>query len=289
VKNVKLSPTVDLKKVAVRTAGFAGADLANLVNEAALLAARRDKNAVDMLDFDEAIDRLIAGLEKKRVMTTKEREIVAYHESGHAIVAASLPGTDPVHKISIVARGFGALGYTMQAPTEDRYLMQRRDLMNQLAMLLGGRSAEEIALGEVSTGAQNDLQRATDIARAMVTEWGMSERVGAINFDAGRRNRFLDVPQPAERGPYSEETARLIDEEVKRIVTEAHNDARRILIEKRDLLEKVTRRLLDKEVMEGDELRAILEGRPLDDEVDQGDASSTTETATAAPSTQSTA
>jgi cell division protease FtsH len=289
VKNVKLSPTVDLKKVAVRTAGFAGADLANLVNEAALLAARRDKNAVDMLDFDEAIDRLIAGLEKKRVMTTKEREIVAYHESGHAIVAASLPGTDPVHKISIVARGFGALGYTMQAPTEDRYLMQRRDLMNQLAMLLGGRSAEEIALGEISTGAQNDLQRATDIARAMVTEWGMSERVGAINFDAGRRSRFLDVPQAAERGPYSEETARLIDEEVKQIVSEAHNDARRILMEKRHLLEKVTRRLLDKEVMEGDELRAILEGRPLDDEVGQSEASSTTKAATAAPSTQSTA
>ena len=149
-----------------------------------------------MRDFDEAIDRLIAGLEKKRVMSTKEREIVAYHESGHAIVASSLPGTDPVHKISIVARGFGALGYTMQTPTEDRYLMQRRDLMNQLAMLLGGRSAEEIALGEISTGAQNDLQRATDIARSMVTEWGMSERLGAVNLDPGKRSRFLDVPQP---------------------------------------------------------------------------------------------
>jgi cell division protease FtsH len=291
VKNVKLSPTVDLKKVAVRTAGFAGADLANLVNEAALLAARRDKNAVDMLDFDEAIDRLIAGLEKKRVMSIKEREIVAYHESGHAIVAASLPGTDPVHKISIVARGFGALGYTMQAPTEDRYLMQRRDLMNQLAMLLGGRSAEEIALGEISTGAQNDLQRATDIARAMVTEWGMSDRVGAINFDAGRRNRFLDVPQPAERGPYSEDTARLIDEEVKLIVTEAHNDARRILMDKRAMLEAVTRRLLDKEVMEGDELRAMLDGQPLDGQPadDQGETSDAATSATSAPSAQSTA
>ena len=146
---------------------------------------------VDMRDFDEAIDRLIAGLEKKRVMSTKEREIVAYHESGHAIVASSLPGIDPVHKISIVARGFGALGYTMQLPLEDRYLMQRRDLMNQLAVLLGGRSAEEIALGEISTGAQNDLQRATDIARAMVTEWGMSERLGAVNFD----------PRPAQPLP----------------------------------------------------------------------------------------
>src|SRR5918999_924316 len=183
VRNVKLAPNVELKKVAARTAGFAGADLANLVNEAALLAARRDKTMVDMLDFDEAIDRLIAGLEKKRVMSNKEREIVAYHESGHAIVATSLPGNDPVHKISIVARGFGALGYTMQLPLEDRYLMQRQDLHSQLAVLVGGRSAEEIAFGEVSTGAQNDLQRATDIARSMVTEWGMSDALGAIKYD----------------------------------------------------------------------------------------------------------
>src|SRR5687767_6330128 len=245
VRNVKLSPEVELRKVAARTAGFAGADLANLVNEAALLAARRDKSLVDMSDFDEAIDRLIAGLEKKRVMSTKEREIVAYHESGHAIVATSLPGTDPVHKISIVARGFGALGYTMQLPLEDRYLMQRRDLMAQPAPLLGGRSADEIALGEISTGAQNDLQRATDSARAMVTEWGMSERLGAINLDSGRRSRFLDIPQPTERGAYSERTARVIDEEVKMLVTEAHNDARRILLDKRDVLEIVTRRLLE--------------------------------------------
>ena len=278
-RNVRLAPTVELKKVAARTAGFAGADLANLVNEAALLAARRDKTQVDMLDFDEAIDRLIAGLEKKRVMSTKEREIVAYHESGHAIVATSLPGTDPVHKISIVARGFGALGYTMQLPLEDRYLMQRRDLMAQLATLLGGRSAEEIALGEISTGAQNDLQRATDIARAMVTEWGMSDRLGAINLDSGRRNRFLDVPQPTERGAYSEQTARVIDEEVKMIVTEAHNEARRILMEKRSVLETITRRLLDKEVMEGDELRAIL---------DAAQTSEATMSATDAPATQST-
>jgi cell division protease FtsH len=278
VRNVRLSPEVDLRKVAARTAGFAGADLANLVNEAALLAARRDKTLVDMLDFDEAIDRLIAGLEKKRVMSTKEREIVAYHESGHALVAASLPGTDPVHKISIVARGFGALGYTMQLPLEDRYLMQKRDLMSQLATLLGGRSAEEIALNEISTGAQNDLQRATDIARAMVTEWGMSDRLGAINYDPGRRNRFLDVPQPSERGAYSEETARVIDEEVKMIVVEAHNDARRILMEKRDLLETITRRLLEKEVMEGDELRAILDARQT---------SQAATTATEAPATQS--
>jgi cell division protease FtsH len=280
VRNVKLAPEVDLKKVAVRTAGFAGADLANLVNEAALLAARRDKTQVDMRDFDEAIDRLIAGLEKKRVMSSKEREIVAYHESGHAIVASTLPGTDPVHKISIVARGFGALGYTMQTPVEDRYLMQKRDLMNTLALLLGGRSAEEIALGEISTGAQNDLQRVTDIARSMVTEWGMSERMGAVNFDARRGRNFLEGQGGGpERGVHSEETARLIDDEVKMIVTEAHNEARRILLEKRDVLEIVTRRLLDKEVMEGDELRAILEGTYISDE---------NASATIAPETQST-
>jgi cell division protease FtsH len=258
VKNVKLAPSVNLHVIASRTAGFAGADLANLVNEAALLAARKDKNAVEMLDFDEAIDRLIAGLEKKRVMSQKEREIVAYHESGHAIVASILQGMDPVHKISIVQRGFGALGYTMQLPLEDRYLLQKRDLLNQLTVLLGGRTAEEIALGEISTGAQNDLQRATDIARAMVTEWGMSESLGAINYDGHKRNKFLDIPIGPERGNYAEETARLIDAEVKRIMTSVHNEARRILTESRDKLEIVTRRLLEVEVMEGEELRRML-------------------------------
>jgi cell division protease FtsH len=262
-KTVKLSPQVDLRKVAARTAGFAGADLANLVNEAALLAARKDKASVEMSDFDDAIDRLIAGLEKKRVMSQREREIVAYHESGHAIVATSIPGLDPVHKISIVQRGFGALGYTMQLPLEDRYLMQRRDLLAQLAVLLGGRTAEEIALGEISTGAQNDLQRATDIARAMVTEWGMSDSLGAIHYNGNKRSRFLDIPIGPERGAYAEETARLIDSEVKRIMTDAHEDARRVLTEKRDLLERVTRRLLEIEVMEGDELRAIMGVREL--------------------------
>src|SRR5678815_5228454 len=257
-KNVKLSPQVVLRVIAARTAGFAGADLANLVNEAALLAARKDKTAVDMSDFDEAIDRLIAGLEKKRVMSQKEREIVAYHESGHAIVASVLPGLDPVHKISIVQRGFGALGYTMQLPLEDRYLMQRGDLESQLAVLLAGRTAEEIALGEISTGAQNDLQRATDIARAMVTEFGMSDAIGAINYEGNKRNRFLDLPLPAERGLYAEETAQLIDGEVKRIMKDAHDQARQILSSKRDMLEAVTRRLLEIEVMEGDQLRHIM-------------------------------
>jgi cell division protease FtsH len=257
-KGVKMAPDVDLRIVAARTAGFAGADLANLVNEAALLAARADKTAVGAKDFESAIDRLVAGLEKKRVMSSKERQIVAYHESGHAIVATVLPGLDPVHKISIVQRGFGALGYTMQLPLEDRYLMTRGDLLSQLAVLLGGRTAEEIALGEISTGAQNDLQRATDIARAMVTEFGMSDALGAINYDGNKRARFLDLPIQQERGMYGEETAQKIDAEIKRILTDAHDTARRVLEENRDKLETVTRRLLEVEVMEGDELRSLL-------------------------------
>jgi cell division protease FtsH len=255
---VKLSPNVDLKIVAARTAGFAGADLANLVNEAALLAARKNKSQVDLSDFDEAIDRVIAGLEKKRVMSQREREIVAYHEAGHAIVATSLPGLDPVHKISIVQRGFGALGYTMQLPLEDRYLLTRTELRHQLAVLLAGRTAEEIALGEISTGAQNDLQRASDIARAMVAELGMSEKLGAISYDGHKQNRFLDVPIGNERGNYAEDTAQQIDAEIKQVMTDAHGLARTILSERRETLEAVARRLLEQEVVEGDELREIV-------------------------------
>src|SRR5215475_3300772 len=257
-KGVKVAPNVDLKLIAARTAGFAGADLANLVNEAALLAARNDKSAVDMKDFESAIDRLIAGLEKKRVMSTKEREIVAYHESGHAIVASVLPNLDPIHKISIVQRGFGALGYTMQLPLEDKYLATRTDLLSQLAVLLGGRTAEEIALSEISTGAQNDLQRATDIARSMVTEFGMSDVLGAVNYDGQKRPRFLDMALPQERGLYGEDTAEKIDAEIKRILADAHEKARDILSTRRDTLERVTRRLLEIEVMEGEELRQLL-------------------------------
>jgi cell division protease FtsH len=257
-KGVKMAPNVDLKIVAARTAGFAGADLANLVNEAALLAARNDKTAVDMKDFESAIDRLVAGLEKKRVMSPKEREMVAYHESGHAIVATVIPGLDPVHKISIVQRGFGALGYTMQLPQEDRYTVTRSELLGRLAVLLGGRSAEEIAIGEITTGAHNDLQRATDIARAMVTEYGMSDALGTVNYDGNKRAKFLDIPMPQERGMYGEETAQRIDAEIARILEEAHTTARRILEEHRGDLETVTRRLLEVEVMEGDELRTLL-------------------------------
>jgi cell division protease FtsH len=258
VKNVKIGPNVDLKVIAARTAGFAGADLANLVNEAALLAARRDKTEVDAKDFDEAIDRVIAGLEKKRVMSTKERRIVAFHESGHAIVATVLPNLDPVHKISIVQRGFGALGYTMQLPLEDRYLMTRTDLLSQLAVLLGGRSAEEIAFGEISTGAQNDLQRATDIARAMVTEFGMSESLGAVSYNGDKRATFIENPFASDRSHYAEETALKIDNEIKRILTEAHETARQILRDRRDKLDELSERLLEKEVIEAEELQRIL-------------------------------
>jgi cell division protease FtsH len=257
-QSVKTAPDVDLKVVASRTAGFAGADLANLVNEAALLAARADKDVVEARDFDAAIDRLIAGLEKRRVMSPREREIIAYHESGHAIVASVLPDMDPVHKISIVQRGFGALGYTMQLPLEDRYLMTRTDLLRQLAVLLAGRTAEEIALSEISTGAQNDLQRATDIARAMVTEFGMSDALGAVNYDGNTRGRFMDISLGPDRGNYGEDTAQQIDSEIKRIVSEAHKTATQILSEKRAILETVARRLLEVEVMEGAELRRLM-------------------------------
>ena len=265
VRNVKTAEKVDLKVIAARTAGFAGADLANLVNEAALLAARRDKTSVEMKDFDEAIDRVIAGLEKKRVMNDKERRIVAYHESGHAIVATVLPGLDPVHKISIVQRGFGALGYTMQLPLEDKYLMTRSDLLSQLSVLLGGRSAEEIAFNEISTGAQNDLMRATDIARAMVTEFGMSDALGVVNYDGHRQPAFIENPFARERGNYAEETALQIDVEIKRILTEAHEKARQILRDHRDILDRLSERLLEKEVIEADELKAIMGPTPPKD------------------------
>jgi cell division protease FtsH len=257
-RHVKLAPAVDLSVIAARTAGFAGADLANLVNEAALLAARRDKTEVDRLDFDEAIDRVIAGLEKKRAMNPRVRRIVAVHESGHAIVATVLPGGDPVHKVSIVQRGFGALGYTMQLPLEDRYLLTRAELENQLAVLLGGRAAELLEFSEYSTGAQNDLQRATDIARAMVTEFGMSEEIGPINHEGRRRNAFLDAQFGPERGMYAEETARVIDAEIRRLVSSAEAAARRILDARREDMLALSAKLLEQEVVDGDELRQML-------------------------------
>jgi cell division protease FtsH len=257
-RNVKLAEDIDLQVIAARTAGLAGADLANLVNEAALLAARRDKAAVDRTDFEEAIDRIVAGLEKKRAMNPRVRRIVACHEAGHAIVATMLPGTDPVHKVSIVQRGFGALGYTMQLPLEDRYLMTQRELDSQLAVLLGGRTAEALVFGEASTGAQNDLLRATDIARAMVTEFGMSDAIGPVNHEPRRRNTFIEMPFAPERGAYAEDTARVIDAEVKRLLAAAEAEARRVLAEQRHVLDALADRLLEKEVVEGDELRQML-------------------------------
>ena len=261
-RNVLLSPEVNLRKIAARTPGFVGADLANLVNEAALLAARKNKEKVGPEEFDESIDRVVAGLEKKkRVMSPKEKGIIAYHESGHAIVAESVRYADPVHKISIIPRGIAALGYTQQQPTEDRYLMTRSELLDRLAVLLGGRAAEELIFGEISTGAQNDLQRATDIARSMVTEYGMSERLGLVTYERERRPMFLPESFSPNKA-YSEEKAAEIDEEVARVMEEAHQRVRGILGKHRDVLDQLAHLLLEKELVQGEELRRML-GKPV--------------------------
>ncbi|RLE15201.1 cell division protein FtsH [Candidatus Aerophobetes bacterium] len=258
-KKVKLGKDVDLKVIAGRTAGFVGADLANVVNEAALLAARKGKQEVGMEEFEEAIDRILAGLEKKnRIINKKEREIVACHESGHAIVAESLPTAERVHRVSIIPRGISALGYTLQLPTEDRYLMTKGELIEKLCVLLGGRAAEEIVFKEISTGAQNDLQRATDIARKMVVNYGMSETLGPITFGRGGDLTFLKTDGLMNRSEYSEKTAIEIDEEVKRIINQAYQKAKDILERKKDKLHKLSSLLLKKEVLEGDELRKVL-------------------------------
>ena len=257
-KNVVLSPEVDLRKIAGRTPGFVGADLANIINEAALLAARNDKEMVELADFDEAIDRVVAGLQKKnRVMNAQEKEIVAFHESGHAIVAESVEHADPVHKISVIPRGISALGYTQQQPTEDRYLMTRSELLDRLAVLLGGRVAEELVFKEISTGAQNDLLRATDIARSMVTEYGMSDRLGLVSYERARQPMFL--PESFSPGKnYSEAKAAQIDEEVTRFVEEAHQRVRKILSERRTVLDDLAHLLSEKESVQGEELRQML-------------------------------
>lgn len=257
-KNVKVSTDVDLKLIAARTPGFAGADLANVVNEAAILAARKNKNSVELSDFEEAINRLIAGLEKKKkVISKKEQEIIAYHESGHAIVAESVPHADKVHRVSIIPRGIAALGYTLQLPTEDRYLLTKAELLDRLAVLLGGRVAEEVIFNEISTGAQNDLERATGIARSMVVEYGMSEKLGPVTFGTGKKPLFLDIGY-TPTSEFSEETSRLIDEEIKKIINETHSRVRKILEDKKDKLITLGKLLIEKEVIEGDELRKIL-------------------------------
>jgi cell division protease FtsH len=258
-RHIKISPEVDLHTLAARTPGMVGSDLANIVNEAALLAARKNKDAVEMDDFEEAIDRVVAGLEKRnRVMNPKEKEIVAYHETGHALVAEALPTTDKVHRVSIIPRGIGALGYTMQLPTEDRYLMTKTELEDRMAVMMGGRVAEELVFNEMSTGAQNDLYRATDVARSMIREYGMSERLGPMTFERERRPMFLETMMPPGTKDYSEATAQEIDQEVAALVERAHQRARDVLEKERVVLEKAAKILLEKEVLEGEELREIL-------------------------------
>ena len=257
LKIIKADDTVDAEKIAGMTPGMVGADLANLVNEAALLAVRHGKQMVGMPEFDEAIERVVAGLEKKnRVINVKEREIVAHHEMGHAIVALSLPGTDPVHKISIIPRGVAALGYTMQVPTQDRYLLSRTELLNRISSFLGGRAAEEIIFGDISTGAHNDLSRATDIAKSMVREYGMSEKLGQIYLAPDKRSQFLDtgVSEPHD---YSEETAREVDDEIRQIIQDQYEIALSILNGKKDILVKGSKLLLDKEKIDREEIESL--------------------------------
>ena len=260
VKNVKLDPKVDLREVAAITPGFVGADLANLVNEAALLAARGEKASVGMREFNEGVERVTAGLEKKkRVMNDDEKQRVAYHESGHALVAYSLPNTDPVHKVSIIPRGLAALGYTMQRPDGDRFLMTQSELESRIQVLLAGTIAEEIIYHDISTGAQNDLERVTDIARSMVMEYGMS-RLGRVNFRESNRSPFLAVSGGEERlRSHSEHTAREIDEEVRRIIDEAIEKVRHILDVRREALQALTKLLIEVESVDSSELKRIIE------------------------------
>jgi cell division protease FtsH len=262
-RNVKLAPSVDLNVLAARTPGMAGADLANIINEAALLAARKGKDAVDMADLEEAVDRVIGGLERKsRVLSDKERDIVAHHEIGHALVASSLPHADPVHKVTIIPRGVGALGATYQLPLEDRYLLTRGELEDRIAVLLGGRMAEEIIYGEISTGAHNDLERATEMARLMVMQYGMSEHLGPMTFGSGQQAMFLrgtGLPQERE---YSEETARLIDAETRVIIDRIYDRVRDLLTARKRVLVEAAAELKQKETLEGDRLRELLAGEP---------------------------
>jgi cell division protease FtsH len=254
--HIKLGTDVELLTVARRTPGFVGADLANVLNEAALLAAREDKDVVEMIDIEHAIDRIIAGLEKKnRLVHEREREIVAYHEAGHAIVAERAEFADPVHKISIIPRGVAALGYTQQLPTDERFLIQRQELYDRIAVLLAGRAAEEIVFDEISTGAGNDLERATDIARRMVAELGMSSRIGPVNL-MRRAGTFLQAENG--QGDYSEATAQVIDSEVQKLLVDGYNRAIEILRRDRDVLEALAQLLLEKEVVDRHELRALM-------------------------------
>jgi len=262
-----LAPDVDLKVIARRTPGFVGADLANLVNEAALLAARRNKDKITMEEFEEAIDRVLAGPERKsRLISEKEKRIIAYHEAGHALVAKMLPGVDPVHRISIIPRGHAALGYTLQLPTEDRYLTTKTELLNRIAVLLGGRVAEKIVFGDITTGAQNDLERATAIAREMICEYGMSERLGPLTLGRKHRQVFLGKDIMEDRN-YSEEVAYAIDQEIRQLIDKCYSMAEKIILENMEKLRKLAETLLEREVLEADDIDRILEGREIEEDV----------------------
>ncbi len=261
LKKAKLAPGVQPDDIAGLTPGFTGADLANLVNEATLLATRRNAAAVEMEDFTAAIERIVAGLEKRnRLLNPQERKVVAHHEIGHALVALTLPGTEIVHKVSIIPRGIGSLGYTIQRPTEDRYLMTRGELENRMAVLLGGRAAERLIFDELSTGAADDLAKATDIARSMVTRFGMDEGLGQVALDE-TPSSFLGVqaPQFGMNRRYSEQTAHEIDAAVRRLVEQAFSRATEILQQRRAVLERMAKRLLETETLTGPELKALLE------------------------------
>jgi cell division protease FtsH len=260
-RNVILAPSVDLRVLAARTPGMAGADLANIINEAALLAARKGKDAVDMADLDEAVDRVIGGLERKsRVLSEKERDIVAHHEIGHALVASSLPQADPVHKVTIIPRGVGALGATYQLPLEDRYLLTRSELEDRIAVLLGGRVAEEVVYGEISPGAHNDLERATEMARLMVTQYGMSTELGPMTFGGGQQALFLRGSGISQEREYSDETARAIDSETRAIIDKIYDRVRSLITDRKPVLLAAAAELKAKETLEGDRLRELLAG-----------------------------
>jgi cell division protease FtsH len=257
-RKLNLEPDVDLEVVARRTPGVVGADLANVVNEAALSAARRGATAVGKEDFEEAIDRMQMGLKKSTVLSEGEKRRVAYHEAGHTLVALTVQHADPVYRVTIIPRGIGALGATLQLPTGDRYLVTRDELMDRLCVMLGGRAAEEIACGDISTGAHNDLERATETARQMVTRFGMSEKLGSVTYGRPAGMRFLGGSFGSDEQNYSEETARLIDSEVRAIVEEARERARHVIEKKRPMLEEIVRRLLEKETLERAELEALV-------------------------------
>lgn len=290
VRGKPLAEDVNLTSLARRTPGFSGADIANLVNEAALLASRLEKTKIYMSDFEEAVDRVVAGPERKsRIISDKEKEMVAFHEVGHAIVSEILPNADPVHKISVLPRGM-ALGYTMQLPTQDKYLTTKSELLDDIAGLLGGRVSEQLVFGELTTGANSDLDRATEIARAMVCEFGMSETLGPLTLGKRHGNPFLGRDIMDERN-YSEDIAKSIDKEIRSIIEEAYERAKQILTDNRDKMDEIVKVLLEKEVLEAEEFRALMADAKLPErprpkvtsETPEGEADADSQTAKRSP------